>query len=231
VSTKVNAQRIILTASAALGVVSALSGAALGWEGSQGNMCSADWILEQRARAGEAAQLFGILADTAFQERESSYLFGIFLPQGANVSALTFAIFRGAGDAFQQVYAEQIETSAAGVSGLAAALKGSCMVSNLGSWFEVAVADLDADGRAEIVVQSSAAESCGTCLSEVRVYQVKGAAVAKVVEETYSQLIFGPGGGLSLRSFTRGPGGEIIPTAKRFFVGPRGEGPGEGRNR
>ena len=191
---------------------------ALAREGAPSGVCSAAWVIAERTAAQERGEHFGILPDAAFQELGYAYVAGVSVAEGPDASSLTLLIFGRKEGEYQKIHAEQIETLAPRRTRLAADLGYDCVVPPVSPWFTVTVDDLDGDGRYEIIVESNASGGCSGCLSELRVYQVKGATALKALQETYHQLIFGRGRGLVLESLGRGPDGEIIPVVKDFFT-------------
>jgi hypothetical protein len=203
-----------------LGMACGAFGVAAGQARELEDPCVSDWVMAQRGEAKDGGKHFGVLPEVAFRERGYAYRAGVLVADGPEVDSLTLLVFRGREGEIRRIYAEDLPTLAPSLTRLVAELTETCLVPAMPPWFAVTVDDLDADGKHEIIVESNVSGGCRDCLSEVRVYQVKGATAVKVVEETYHRLIFGRGRGLFLQSFTRGPGGEIIPSVKNFFATP-----------
>ena len=78
--------------------------------------------------------------------------------------------------------------------------RATCEIVGLGPHAELAVTDLDADGRVEIVLESLPAGVCKDCPTWVRVVQLDGASSDLVVDEKCLQTEFGEGAGIVCRS-------------------------------
>jgi hypothetical protein len=179
-------------------------------------LCGADWVVREAWQAQQKGETFLLFQGGVFQERGVTYVVAVAIPFANRGSAGTLQIYVSQGDRYTRVYSEQVTTLAPTMAPLPAA--GDCRVPGFPPWLSVTVVDLDADDATEIVVESNGSGTCDECLSEVRVLQVSGQSVEKVVETTFNAIRFGHGEGLTVNSYRRGVGGRIIPVSQRFFV-------------
>jgi hypothetical protein len=179
-------------------------------------LCSADWVVRQAWQAQQSGETFLLFQGGSFEERGAAYVVAVMIPFANRGSTGTLQVYASEDDRFTKVYEEEVATLAPTMAPLPSA--GDCRVPGFAPWLSATVVDLDADGAREIVIESNGSGTCDGCLSEVRVLQVSGSTVEKVVETTFNAVRFGLGEGLTVSSYRRGIAGRVIPVLERFFV-------------
>ncbi len=179
-------------------------------------LCGADWVIREAWQAQQKGETFLLFQGGTFEEEQGAYVVGVAIPFANRGSVGTLQVYASEGDRFTKAYEEEVTTLAPTMAPLPAA--GDCRVPGFPPWLSVTVVDLDADGGLEIVIESNGSGTCDECVSEVRVLQVSGQMVEKVVETTFNAIRFGHGEGLTVSSYRQGIGGRIIPVSQRFFV-------------
>jgi hypothetical protein len=183
---------------------------------SSAQVCSENWVAEERVSAAREMHNFLLVEDPFFEEAAYSYAVGIRVPQTEDASTVTLLLFASSKlGSYEKIYEEEIPTL---LPELAPPPPVSCILEEDSPWFDATVVDLDGNGRQEIVVESNEVGGCSSCLSEVRVYQVTGTEVRKLLEESFSNIEFGESQGLALQSFRRGASGEFISFEQKFFT-------------
>lgn len=186
------------------------------------DLCNTNWFSAQTLEAAKENKTFLLMADSQFTQGDYNYVLAVKVPrsdEGPGVTLVIFAREHGT-SAYDKIYEEEIPTVLLILRMMMEEKSPRCAFPHYGPWFDASVVDLDRNGRPELIVESNAAGTCSSCLSEVRVYQVQDGTVSKELEEAYNDIRFGPGKGLTLRSFQRGLSTDFIPIKKYFFVVP-----------
>ncbi len=182
----------------------------------ESELCSADWVIRQAWQAQQSGETFLLFQGGSFEERGAAYVVAVTIPFANRGWTGTLQVYASEGGRFTKVYEEEVATLAPTMAPLPPA--GDCRVPGFPPWLSTTVVDLDADGAREIVIESNGSGTCDECLSEVRVLQVSGSTVQKVVETTFNAVRFGRGEGLTVSSYRQGVAGRIVPVWQRFFV-------------
>lgn len=178
-------------------------------------LCSSAWFTAQRKEASAKGRTFQLLDGGVFVQDGSSYLLVIGHAAGSD-SDLDFSVFTAVGQSldFRAALTERI---AIVDTGDLAVREGECSVKASSVFFKATVVDLAGNGKRQILVESNEVGTCGSCLSEVRVYEVEKDRIVKVVKEMYNEISFGKGKGLWIHSFRTDENGRIVPVEKTFF--------------
>lgn len=182
--------------------------------------CSSEFFSSERSQWAKRNYEFHLLKDGSFLQDGNTYLLAVAFEGEAKARAseeVQFLIFRGtAGEQkFTAVYSEKI--GAASFADFTTSAD-RCVTSGARPYFGVSALDLAGNGKQQIIVESNSIGPCSSCLSFVRVYDIQGDKVVKVVEETYNDIKFGHGEGLWIRSFKVDSKGQPVPYEKSFFT-------------
>lgn len=185
------------------------------------DLCNTSWFRDQAAAASREDKSFLLMTDTLFKQGEYTYVVAVRVPRSVHASSVTLTIFaKKRRDAtYRKIHEAEIPNLVGILTMMMKEKSPNCLFPHYRPWFDASVVDLDGDGRFELIVQSNRVGTCSSCLSEVRVYEIQDEIVGKELEEMYSDIRFGEGEGLMLRSFQRGLN-DLIPIKKYFFVIP-----------
>lgn len=173
--------------------------------------CASEFFSSERDQWAKKDYEFHLLKSGAFVQSGNRYVLAVAFegePKARDSNEVQFLIFQSpAGNQeLTLAYTEKIDAASFGE------------FSSAGIYFRVSVEDLAGNGNQQILVESNSIGVCSSCLSFVRVYDIQNDKVVKVVDETYSEIKFGRGEGLLIRSFKINSKGQPVPYEKSFFT-------------
>jgi len=188
-------------------------------------LCSSDWFAAQRSKWANDQHLeFRLIEDGQFTQEQSSYAVGIAFAEAAQPDAKGRPYFgddvrllayrtEGENQNFRQIYSEKVDVLSVDFQDD----PDKCVFKGRPPFLDLTVTDLAGDGKQEIVLETNGIGVCPSCLSVVRVYQVRGEAVTKLVEEPYNGISFGQEKGLAIHTFEYRENGLVVGIDKYFF--------------
>ena len=183
-------------------------------------LCSSEFFSSETHRWAQKGHEFHLLKDGELVQGQNVYVLAVAF-EGTSESResddLQFLIFQSpiGQEKYTLVYAGKVGVLNFGEIRLDV---GGCLMPGALPYFRASVVDLAADGNQQIIVESNSIGPCSSCLSLVQVYQIQGDQIAKVVEETYSDIKFSRGQGLWIQSFKMDSKGQLVSYQRSFFT-------------
>lgn len=182
--------------------------------------CSSEFFSSEQSQWEKRDFEFHLLRDGSFLQDGNTYVLAVAFEGEAKARAseeVQFLIFRSpvGQQKFTAVHSEKIGAASFGDFSVDA---DGCVTTGAGPYFHVSAVDLAGNGKRQIIVESNTIGACSSCLSFVRVYDIQGDKVVKVVEETCNDIKFGHGKGLWIHSFKVDSKGQPVPYERSFFA-------------
>jgi hypothetical protein len=183
-------------------------------------LCSSEFFSSESHRWAQKGHEFHLVKDGEFVHGQNVYVLAVAF-EGTSESRdsddLEFLIFRSptGQEEFTLAYTGKVGVLNFGEIRLDA---GGCLMPGALPFFRASVVDLEGNGNQQIIVESNSIGPCSSCLSLVQVYQVQDNQIAKVVEETYSDIKFSRGQGLWIQSFKLDNRGQPVSYQKSYFT-------------
>ena len=205
---------------ALLAVFSPFCGATIRAQDAASRLCSVEFFSAQRSQWAKKDYEFHLLKNGSITQGGNTYVLAVAFEGESKARAsedVQFLVFQSpAGkEKFTSVYTEKIDVGSFGNFSVA---EDGCITAGAGIYFRVSVVDLAGSGNQQVVVESNSVGTCSSCLSYVRIYQIRDDKITKVVEETYNDIKFARGQGLWIQSFRTGSEGKPIAYEKTFFA-------------
>ena len=183
-------------------------------------LCSSEFFSSETHRWAQKGHEFHLLKDGELVQGQNVYVLAVAFAgtsESRESDDLQFLIFQSpiGHEKYTLAYAGKVGVFNFGEIRLDV---GGCLMPGALPYFRASVVDLAADGNQQIIVESNSIGPCSSCLSLVQVYQIRGDQIAKVVEESYSDIKFSRGQGLWIQSFKMDSKGQPASYQKSFFT-------------